>query len=172
MKKEQIIYISLLLIGTSLLRFIPHPPNMTPIIAIGILSVTCFQSRLFQFGFPLFIMIITDAIIGFHTLIPVVYLSIIVASLSGFILKHKYSIINGLGCSLLSSILFFTISNFGVWAIGNLYPKTLTGLIHCYIAAIPFFHNTVISTSVIIIAILSTTKLLERNLTKLPNTNT
>ena len=43
---------------------------------------------------------------------------------------------------LISSIVFFIISNFGVWIIG--YPKTVNGIIMCYTAAIPFFINTIL----------------------------
>jgi len=46
----------------------------------------------------------------------------------------------------MASILFFCITNFGVWAFSSMYPKTVLGLLACYSAAIPFFHNTVIAT--------------------------
>ena len=45
----------------------------------------------------------------------------------------------------MGSLLFFVISNFGVWFLGNLYTPDLNGLINCYILAIPFFKNTIIS---------------------------
>ena len=44
------------------------------------------------------------------------------------------------------SFIFYLISNFGVWAVGDLYAKNLEGLINCYFLALPFFKNTVIST--------------------------
>lgn len=50
-----------------------------------------------------------------------------------------------LGSSLFSSILFFIITNFGVWApSSNWYPHTLNGLIECYTLAVPFFRNTIL----------------------------
>jgi len=42
-------------------------------------------------------------------------------------------------------VLFFVLTNFGVWALGALYPKTLTGLTECYVVAIPFFRNALLS---------------------------
>ena len=48
--------------------------------------------------------------------------------------------------SLVGSILFFIVSNFGVWLLGNLYEKNISGLINCYVLAIPFYKNTLIST--------------------------
>jgi hypothetical protein len=48
------------------------------------------------------------------------------------------------GAALASSIIFFVLTNFGVWAFGSWYPKTWEGLVACYVAAIPFFHNTLL----------------------------
>jgi hypothetical protein len=45
----------------------------------------------------------------------------------------------------MSAILFFVITNFGVWAMGHLYPQMPAGLVDCYVAAIPFFRNTLLS---------------------------
>jgi hypothetical protein len=42
----------------------------------------------------------------------------------------------------LSSLIFFLVSNFGVWLIG--YPKTLDGLLLCYTMAIPFFGYSIV----------------------------
>jgi hypothetical protein len=44
--------------------------------------------------------------------------------------------------SLLGSILFFFITNFGVWA-GGFYGYTAGGLSKCYVMAIPFFKGTI-----------------------------
>jgi len=46
------------------------------------------------------------------------------------------------GAALTSSVLFFVLTNFGVWLVSDLYPRTAAGLVGCYIAAIPFFRNT------------------------------
>ena len=143
---QKTIAIICLIMGASLLRFIPHPPNMTPVIAISVLAVAHFKQRWLQFGLPLVIMLLTDAVLGFHSLVPVVYGAIGLAGLSGYILKRSTSFLSVLGSSLLASIIFFVITNAGVWAIGTMYPKTVSGLITCFVAAIPFFHNTLIAT--------------------------
>ncbi len=146
MLNKNIIYFGLIMIVVSLLRFVPHPPNMTPVIAVSILAVTWFKRPVFQFGFPLLIMLLTDMVIGFHSLMPVVYLAIMCAGLTGFILKKRSSFSTILGSGLVSSIIFFVMTNFGVWVLSSMYPKTVLGLMSCYVAAIPFFHNTVIAT--------------------------
>eukprot|EP01047_Picozoa_sp_COSAG01_P050643 COSAG01_NODE_5139_length_4460_cov_2.397386_3_plen_181_part_00 len=135
-----------LLLLASLCRFIPHPPNFTPVIAIALLSVACFKQRYLQFGFPLIIMLATDAVLGFHRLMPVVYISLLLAGLSGYIFNYKASFSRMLGSSLLASIIFFTLSNFGVWIYSASYAKSWAGLMSCYTLALPFFHNTVLAT--------------------------
>jgi hypothetical protein len=47
------------------------------------------------------------------------------------------------GAALASSISFFALSNFAVWAFGTMYPKTLSGLVTCYAAGLPFFRRGV-----------------------------
>ena len=70
----------------------------------------------------------------------------------------------------LSSLVFFIISNFGVWALGSLgahgipYEKSLNGLIECYILAIPFFSNTFLSTLVFSYSALVANKLYYKEL--------
>jgi hypothetical protein len=45
-------------------------------------------------------------------------------------------------CGLLSSILFFVVTNFAVWAAFETYAMNWSGLVHCYTAAVPFFRYT------------------------------
>lgn len=134
------------LLLVSLCRFLSLPPNFSPVIAISVLSVACFKQRWLQFGFPLLIMVLTDAVLGFHRLIPVVYGALVLAGLSGLILKKRPTYVNALGVSLLSSCIFFIVTNAGVWVLSNMYVKSVSGLIACYVAAIPFFHNSLLAT--------------------------
>lgn len=151
----------------ALIRFVPHPPNFTPVIAISVLSVALFDKKQLQFGFPLLIMLLTDAVLGFHKLIPFVYASLVLAGLSGYVLKRKVSTFNMLGASVVSSITFFLLSNFSVWLVGSLYPKTWAGLLQCYTMAIPFFHNTLLSTGLILVLMYAMYQLLLKSYQKL-----
>ena len=47
--------------------------------------------------------------------------------------------------TLIGSVSFFLVSNFAVWTVWQMYPKTLAGLMTCYVAGLPFFRNAVIS---------------------------
>jgi len=89
-------------------------------------------------------MFVSDIFLGFHKTIPYVYLSfIIIALIGGLIKNNKWQSL--LKASLVSSFLFFFITNFGVWATGVMYQKNLSGLMQCYGFGVPFFRNTLIS---------------------------
>ena len=118
-------------------RLLPHPPNFTPIAGMALFAVNRFSDKKLAFSLPIFCMILTDIFLGFHSITPFVYISIIGISCIGYFSKK----INNVAI-LKSSILFFFISNFGVWLLG--YPNTLAGFINCYTLALPFFINTVL----------------------------
>ena len=122
-------------------RFIPHPPNFTSLIALGFYIPAFFGIKFL----PIIIIsfIITDFIIGFHSVTFFTWGSIVlIGLLSKFFFTNISTRISG---ALISACLFYLITNFGVWSLGS-YGYTLKGLITCYTLAIPFFGNTVIST--------------------------
>ena len=98
-------------------------------------------NRIIALSLPILAMFLSDLIIGFHSQIYAVYVTIIVLSLLGNMIKTKN--IKNLA---ITGFIFFMITNFSVWLSGELYPLTIDGLLQCYIMAIPFFHNTLIST--------------------------
>ena len=118
-------------------RLLPHPPNMAPITAMALFAGCNIKDKNLALLLPLLCMFVTDIFLGFHMIIPFVYLSFMFISYLGI---RSEKITNG--TILGSSLIFFLISNFGVWLLG--YPHTLTGLISCYTLAIPFFANTII----------------------------
>jgi len=126
-----------LIVLAILTRLIPHPPNFAPITGIALFSAINFNNTFFKFLVPLISLVIFDLIIGFSLINIFVYLSFIVIVLVG---NHFREI--KLKSILISSVVFFIISNFGVWLIG--YPKTVSGFVMCYTAAIPFFINTIL----------------------------
>jgi uncharacterized protein DUF6580 len=73
----------------------------------------------------------------------IVYLSFALVVCVGLWLQMRRSILHIAGAALASSVLFFLVTNFGVWALESLYPKTIAGLVACYVAAIPFFENQI-----------------------------
>ena len=131
------------------LRVLPHPWNFAPIGAIALFAGAHFERRSFALAIPLVTMFIGDAFIGFHSAMPVIYATYALIAVIGMLLRnHRTSIAAVGGCVLLSSTMFFVITNFAVWARGTMYAKTATGLIACYVAAIPFFGNTLASDAI------------------------
>ena len=134
--KKQIVIIAFMLLAV-LFRLLPHLPNFTPITAIALFGGLYFSNKSMAYLVPLFIMVLSDLFLGFHTISIVVYAAFLLVSFIGTRTK-KPSVFT----ILLSSISFFIITNFGVWLIG--YPKTWTGLVECYTLAIPFFRNSLL----------------------------
>ena len=142
--KNYFLPISLILI-ISLSRIIPHPYNFTPLLAVGIFSGFYFRQFIVGLFVTIFAMFIGDLYLGFHNTMIFTYLALIVPVALGIFIK-RFKFIEVVVTGLISSIGFFLITNFGAWLTLDMYEKNLSGLINSYILAIPFFHNTLIST--------------------------
>ena len=129
------------LIALSASRFIPHPPNFTSLIALSFYIPTVFGVR--YIPVVVFALLFTDLIIGFHSTILFTSGSVI---LIGLISKLFYkSILFRISGAIISAVIFFLFSNFGVW-LGGSYGYNLNGFVNCYLFALPFFGNTLVST--------------------------
>ena len=143
--KNEIFPIGLILI-LALSRLMPHPDNFTPIIALAIMSSYFFRNVNLSYAVMLFSMLLADFFIGFYSHMLFVYLSLFLIVIIFFKISKKINYKNLFIFSFFGSVIFFLISNFGVWLVGNLYERNINGLIECYFMAIPFFKNTIIST--------------------------
>ena len=133
-----------LIVLGALSRVIDHAPNFTPVIAIAIMSGLFIKNKYIMM-IPLSIMLLSDLFIDSYPLGLAfwVYLPIIFVCYSAYLSKSNGS--NIVKFSFFGPIVFFIVSNFGVWFMGG-YPKNLEGLVTCYTMAIPFFKNTLSST--------------------------
>ena len=122
-------------------RFVPHPPNFTSLLALSF-YIPVVLGRKF---IPVLILsfIVTDFIIGFHSIVLFTWGSIILISLLSKFFIHKK--INRIVGALYGACLFFLITNFGVWSLGQ-YGYSFEGFLECYTLAIPFFGYTLLST--------------------------
>ena len=118
-------------------RLIPHPPNFTPLTAIALFGGIYLSDKTLAYLMPIIIMLFSDIFLGFSSISLFVYFSFIIISYIG--IKSKKP---GIQNIILSSIVFFIVSNFGVWILG--YPKTWEGFVSCYTLAIPFFRNSLL----------------------------
>ncbi|MAZ36482.1 MAG: hypothetical protein CL842_03410 [Crocinitomicaceae bacterium] len=155
MKKGNWIFIFVLILIAGLSRLLPHPPNFTALGAMALFGGAALSNKILKVLLPLVALFITDVILnntvfaasnqGFTLFYPGAlwtYVAIASIALLAPLLINKLSVQKVVLGSLMASVVFFVISNFGAWASGVLYPMTLEGLATCYIAAIPFFANT------------------------------
>jgi len=126
----------------AVLRLVPHPPNFTPIGAMALFSGAYLGRRWLAFAAPLGAMLISDAVLGFYSGFWVTYLAIGLVVLIGWLALSRVSPLRVGLAAVASSITFFLVSNFGTWALSGMYPHTSAGLEACFVAAIPFFQNT------------------------------
>ncbi len=130
-------------------RLMPHPANFTPVIAIALFGAAYFKQKQVAFLLPMAIMFISDLVLGFYSGIWAVYLAFVIAGFIGLTLRNKVKPGRVLVAALASSIVFFVISNFGVWMSGLCgYPMNVAGLALCYEMALPFFRMEILGTLV------------------------
>jgi len=136
------ILIFAMIVLAAVLRLAPHPWNFTPVGAVALFSGAMVRDRRLAFLLPVLVMLATDLINGFNKLSPLVYASFLLSVLIGRFLIRKRNLMRIGGATFLGSLQFFVITNFGVWAFLNSYPRTGAGLAACYLAGVPLFWNT------------------------------
>jgi len=127
-------------------RLIPHPPNFAPVAAIGLFAGATLDRRA-AWLVPLAALLLSDLFIGFYHPVSMFwnYLGFVACLLLGSGMLARTRSFGRIGAAMLtSSVVFFALSNFGMWASGY-YPRTGAGLVACYTAALPFFRNTLAS---------------------------
>jgi hypothetical protein len=144
--QSRLLAITAFVLLAALARLLPHPPNFTPIGAMALFGGACLANRRLAFVLPLASLFLSDLVLGLHALIPVVYGSFTLNVLLGRWLRSRRSVINTAAVTLIGSIQFFVTTNFACWLLW--YPHTAEGLVACYVAAIPFFQNTLLGDAV------------------------
>ena len=125
------------------LRLVPHPANVAPIAAMALFG-GLYLNKNYALVVPFLAMVVSDIFLGFHDTMIFVYGSFLLIGYIGLLVRNKKSVQTIFLASLAGSILFFIVTNFGVWFMGNLYPKTFSGLMQSYMYALPFFRNTLL----------------------------
>lgn len=156
-KKQRNTLIITILLSAIIMRLIPHVPNFAPITAAAIFCAAYLPKR-YIFIIPLLAAAVSDylllyinpfghPVLNFSELQPIgalvnsttawVWASFMISGLLGLLLRKKHGMIRVGGVSLLASLQFFLITNFGVWAAGA-YARDLSGLVASYVAGLPF----------------------------------
>ncbi len=154
---KKIWFISIAIAIVALTRFLPHPPNFTALGALALFSGAMYNNRFIALSIPLAVLFITDLVLN-NLILKGIYTSFILLTPGAIYLYGSLLLIAAigiltnanspksiLGSGILASVLFFLISNFGVWASGTMYPPTFEGLLASYTMAIPFFAPTAAS---------------------------
>ncbi len=136
--------ITLLILLACITRLMPHPFNFTAIGALALFSGSVISNKKLAFLIPTIAMLITDAIIGFHTSMIPVYLCFAITVGIGIKMVKQINVLSVPAASISASILFFLVTNLPFWyADISLYPLTWQGTVESYTAAIPFFGNQI-----------------------------
>lgn len=164
-----------MVLAAALYRILPHPYNFSPLAAVALFSGAYFSSSIAAFAVPLITIWISDLILNniilkayFHEFTLFYegwfwqYGSFIIITLIGCLIKNKVKISNIIIASLSSSVLFFLITNFGVWFSFKTYPHTIEGLVACYIAGIPYFSHTLFGDLIFCTILFGSFELLQR----------
>src|SRR4030095_7886299 len=96
--------------------------------AMALFSGAYLGRRGLAFVAPFGALLVSDAVLGFHSGMPFIYGSAALIVLIGWAIRTRISVLRVAGAALASSILFFLISNFGTWLLSGMYPLTVSGL--------------------------------------------
>lgn len=136
-----------LILAAAILRILPHAPNFAPVAAIALFGGTYLKNKKLAIIVPLAAMLLSDIFIGFYN-IGVwisVYVCFAISGMLGLWLRKHKDLGNTMAVTLISSVQFYLITNFTVWAFTDMYSHTSSGLLTSYINALPFFRNTLYS---------------------------
>lgn len=137
--RSKMLVVGYMLAFAVLTRLWPHPWNATAIGALALFSGSQFKNSWLATLLPVAALLVSDFALGFHATMPFVYGALILTVLMGQSVKTSPLWLGG--ASLVSSVSFFIISNFGVWLVAGLYPRNWAGFITCFEMALSFFRG-------------------------------
>ncbi len=162
LKLTKIAFITLTIAISAATRFIPHPPNFTPILSMALIGGAFINDKRLAFLIPILAMFVSDAFLGFHATMVSVYFCFILTVALGFFIKDSNSPIKVAGFSLVSSVMFYLITNLAHFILMSDYSKDYVGLITCFSSAIPFFKYTLLSGLIYSLALFYSITLFEK----------
>jgi len=127
------------------LRLPPHVSNFSPVAAAALFAGMMLQRRWLAVAVPLAAMLLSDAVLGGYgwPMMAVVYAALALPAVIGMLARGRRVWPAAIGGALASSLIFYTMTNFAVWALTGLYSADAKGLLECYVAALPFLKYTV-----------------------------
>ena len=149
-----------LIIIAALSRILPHPPNVTPVAAMGIFGAAYFVSKRWAYVIPFLALFISDLVLNnifLRSFIPdatgliwftkislFVYLGFGLTIWLSKILLKNINTSNIIKATLLASLIFYVVSNLGVWLTMPNTTMSIVGLFEVYIAGLPYLLNSIL----------------------------
>jgi hypothetical protein len=143
-------------------RLLPHPWNFTPLIAIGLFAGNHARKTSTGMLATVSALALSDAVMGFYSGFWYVYGAMLIPVLLGRLIRNRSGVSAIAATALASSVSFFLITNFMVWATSQLYPHTIAGLTASYVAGIPFYQNQLLGDAFYTLALFGGYALLRR----------
>lgn len=161
--KTQLMTISAIIFALALFRLLPHWPNVSPVAAMALFGGAYFADKKMAFIVPFVALFLSDLILGLHNTMVFVYAGFALTVAIGFLLKNRVNVTNTAFAAVASSVLFFLLTNLGVWMTSGLYAKSAAGLMQAYAAGIPFFQNSLLGNLVFSAVIFAGYAFLQKN---------
>ena len=162
--KLQLMTVSGIIFALAIFRLLPHLPNVSPVAAMALFGGAYFADKRMAFIVPFVALFLSDLILGLHNSMIFVYAGFALTVLIGFALKDRATLTNTSFAVVLSSALFFLLTNFGAWLTSGIYAKTAEGLMQAMVAGIPFFQNSLLGNLVYAAVIFTGYALLRKNI--------
>lgn len=176
-RKHWALFVGMIIVA-AMSRFIPHWHNFTAVGAMGLFGAAYLNNKYLSYLIPLAALWFSDLVLNnvvyasfhegfvwFTDYSIFVYMGFVLVVLVGHLLLKKISFTSILGASLMASLVFFLVSNFGSFLLDPMYPKSLTGLGSAYIAGIPFFWNSLLANIFYSFALIGAFELIAQKLT-------
>jgi hypothetical protein len=126
-------------------RLLPHAPDFTPVAATALFAASVLRVRALAVVVPIAAMTLGDAMLGFYDwrVMMAVYTALALPTIAACLSSRLRRPLMIVPVLLASSLTFFVVANFAVWAFTSIYVADTAGLIKCYIAALPFLRNMI-----------------------------
>lgn len=142
--RAKLFTLTAIIFGIALFRVLPHLPNVSPVAAMALFGGAYFADKRMAFIVPFLALLLSDLVIGFHDTMVFVYAGFALTVFIGIKIQKNITLSHVAASAVGASVLFFLLTNLGAWATSGIYPMTMNGLMQAYVAAIPFFQNSLL----------------------------
>lgn len=142
--RTKLLTLTAIIFGIAMFRVMPHLPNVSPVAAMALFGGAYFVDKRIAFVVPFLALLLSDLVIGFHDTMLFVYAGFGLTVFIGIKIQKSITLSHVAASAVGASVLFFLLTNLGAWATSGLYPMTMNGLMQAYVAAIPFFQNSLL----------------------------